>query len=176
MRTTKRTEADRMIVSAADMSSFFAVTPKTVAEWAKNGMPRESHGVYHLKRCFDWWLENINKDDDDETLTAAKRKYWTAKAEKEHLATQQLKGQLIPRSQLVGDRVARCLDMRKGLLALAARLTGPCAMKSSSEIRAAVEAEVYRLLTEFSRPSELWPEGEEKNISKTSKKRKAKKK
>lgn len=156
-------------VSTSYMCEFFDVTRETISEWTKNGMPKVETGAYNLKAAFDWWQENINKDDDDATLTAAKRKYWMAKAEKEHLQTQQLKKELIPRPQLVTDRVSRVLAIKKSLLALSTRLESALEMKPRKEIRERVDSEIKKMLEDFSRPSELWPEESQNQKTKSEK-------
>ncbi len=151
-------------IDTTSASELFETTPKTIIEWEKAAGREKrsfkiSHGTYDIRKLLAWWLENIHESKQETTTTKDSReRYWHAKADKEELLTKQLKGELVPRSQLVSDRVERCLSLNKSLLALSVRLETCLEMKSKKEIRAKIDEEVRRMQTAFSAPSELWPE------------------
>lgn len=51
--------------SIVQLSELFMVTKKTIRDWVKKGMPKDSYSVYDLKKVFPWWLENINSGPED---------------------------------------------------------------------------------------------------------------
>ena len=138
-------------VSTSDVCDFFGVTRETISEWTKNGMPKVATGAYHLKACFDWWCENINKDNDDETLTKAKRKYWTAKAEEMETKVAQTKGNLISKEEVVEQWCWRIGEFRQAMLSLPVRLPPILEGKPVREMRDIIQREAHGILEGYSR-------------------------
>jgi hypothetical protein len=158
-----------IILATNQMEQLFGVVRKTVAEWTKAGMPKVSYGRYDLFAVMKWWQENVNSRDSED-INLIKMRFWGAKADKAEIDVRKAKGALIPRAQLVTDRVSRCLDMRQSLLALSARLESVLEMKPRPVIRATIDAEIRKMLEAFSAPSELWPAEAPKPAKKTPKK------
>jgi phage terminase Nu1 subunit (DNA packaging protein) len=146
-----RTRTATPEVSTSDMCEFFSVTRKTIAEWTKAGMPKVAEGAYHLKACFDWWCENINKDNDDETLTAAKRKYWTAKAEEADVKVKIARGKLISLEEVLDQWCKRVAEVKQGLLSLPVRFPPVLEGKTMKEMKVVISAEITRILDGYSR-------------------------
>ena len=135
------------------LSIFFGVTVKTICTWANQGMPRESYGQYNLKKCFDWWCENINqgKEDSDSSITAIKKEYWQEKVIDQRRRNAVGAGLLMAKEEIIKGWSERAADLRQSLLALPSRMGPVLAMKPGDEVRGLIGAEVRRMLESFIR-------------------------
>lgn len=141
------------------LAAFFGMTSKTICAWVKQGMPKESFGLYNLKKCFDWWCENIddNKTESDPTITALKAENLRIKNDRERMKRDTEKGLLFPKADISSEWVKRIAEVRQGLLSLPVRLAPLVDGKTQDEIRAIIKEAVYRLLTAYSRDGRFTP-------------------
>lgn len=140
-------------ISTTEAAAFFGVTMKTIAAWTKAGMPKVSYATYNLKACFDWWQKEINTGNEeyDETLTKARRDYWKAKAEREQMACEKEKGNLIDRDEIITEWCKRVGEVKTGMLSLDKALPVLCEMKPAEEIRKIIKDYTIQLLQAYSR-------------------------
>ena len=127
-------EQNELIVSSPVACSFFRVTPMTLSNWTKMGMPKVSRGRYDLKACFAWWQENMNKPASKKEEDSRER-YWSAKADREEMARDEQRGDLIPRSIIANAWAERAALYRQGIEALEHRLPPRLEGKDLHEMR-----------------------------------------
>ncbi len=147
---------------------FFGVTNKTVCEWTKSGMPKESYGVYNLKKCFDWWAEEIDESggDSDPSLTAARLEGQQIKNDRERMKRDTEKGKLAVKSDVLTDWVKRLSELRQGLLSLPVRLPPLLEGKSPDEMRPIIKDVLYKMMESYARTGEFMQARHRKKIEK----------
>ena len=146
-------------IDTTAIASFFEVTAKTVAAWVKQGMPKESYGVYNLKKCFDWWLENVQetKSDNDPGITALKAENLRIKNDRESMKRDAEKDLLFSKSEIIQEWVKRIVEVRQGLLSLPSKLPTLLEGKVQQEMRPIIREQVVRLLDTYSRAGRFTP-------------------
>lgn len=155
-----------MVVSTRDAAAFFGITSQALHLWFKNGCPKVGYGKCDLKAVFDWWRENIDSGGDrDKSINAAKRDYWRAKAERERISVDTLKGNVVPREQIATAWKWRVAEVKNGLLAFRDRLPPLLEGKTRKEITHVLGEEVIYLLDNYSREGEFCPRVEEQKKS-----------
>ena len=137
-------------VNVRTLADFFHVDKRSIVNWCKSGMPKESRGVYDLKKCFDWWKENINSPVTNEEKEVRAR-YWLAKAEGEEIKIARVKGELIKRDSVASEFAQRASDLKTTLRALKYRISGLLVGKSQEEIMQTLETEIDEMLRAFVR-------------------------
>ena len=154
-QTENQLDADTTLLTA-----FFEVTRKTIAAWAKSGMPKEAHGRYNLKKCFDWWCENIeaSKEDRDPTIRALRAENLRIKNEREAMKRDVEKGLLLPRSDLLPEWVKVYREFCQGLMGLGNKLPPLLEGLSQEEIQVALNSNHKELLRALARPGKHRPD------------------
>jgi phage terminase Nu1 subunit (DNA packaging protein) len=91
-----------MILSTQQVADFFSVTSKTVAAWAKQGMPKVGYGKWNLKRVFDWWKSNIALPPDrhDERMLDFRRTLESEKVREKQIKNEMLLGNLMKKGDV----------------------------------------------------------------------------
>lgn len=145
-----------IILSTKGIAAFFDVSIRAVQHWAASGCPKLGRGRYDLKAVHAWWWENIGADRaaaeaGDESLAEQRRLYWAAKAERERLAVEREKGELLPKAEIAVEWSARVREVANGLQSLAMRLPPLIAGKDAREVRDIVKHNVRQILENFSR-------------------------
>jgi phage terminase Nu1 subunit (DNA packaging protein) len=115
-----------MIVSTKDIADIFGVTRQAVQQWYKAGCPKQGRGQWDLKTVLEWWLLNIYSEKsltDDEDLAAAKRRYWSSKADKEKMAVDQQRGDLVPKAEIQRRWVQRILEFKTAAYETGSKMT-----------------------------------------------------
>ena len=170
-----------VILETQHLEKLFRVTRETIAQWTKAGMPKVAYGKYDLFACMDWWHENVNARDDDESTSRIKGRYWRAKAEKAEVEVAQAKARLISRADVIDQWCARAAEMKQSLLGWSTRLPPRIEGRALSEIRDIIDEEARKLLESYARDgvyteSAAKPESEEKPCRKRSKKQSGRRK
>lgn len=145
-----------IIVNTSDVAQFFDVSIRSVQHWAASGCPKQGRGKFDLKAVHAWWWLNIasaraEAEAGDESLQEQRRLYWQAKAERERLAVEREKGELIPKEEIKIEWVARVSEVANGLQGLAMRLPPLIAGKEAREVRDIVKKNVRQILERYSR-------------------------
>lgn len=150
---SKASVANPFDIDNTGLASFFGVTSKTVCAWAKEGMPKESHGLYNLKKCFDWWCDNVEatREDNNPKLIELRAEGQRIKNEREKLKLDAERGVLISIDEVVDQWCKRIAAVRQSLLAMPVRLSPVLEGKEQQEIRAIIKDESYRILEDYSR-------------------------
>ena len=152
----KTNPVNSLSVSTQAIADFFGVVSKTICEWVKQGMPKEKYGSYDLKKCFDWWQENINatKEDTNPKLVELRAEGQKIKNQREQIKLDAERGLLISREEVIDQWCKRIAVVRQSLLSLPVRLPPIVEGKTRQEIRAIVNDEAVRILEDYSRPGQ----------------------
>lgn len=124
-REVDKIKKDGFFCSLKELSVLLGVNHVSVCSYVKNGMPKAAVGVYDVKECLDWWLENIYKgkaEEKDDTINEHKRKYWKEKAAEIFLKNEQLRGRLIDNASVESGISELISKLRSSLLSWPARL------------------------------------------------------
>lgn len=144
-------ERSDLTVDVGTVARFFGVTARQVQNWVKQkGCPRLKHGLYDLKAVHTWWFEEILGVDSRE-IEDAKLKYWKWKAEGEKVRVEQAKEDLIPIEQIAEAWAWRMAEVTTGLQSLASRLPPLLEGKTQGDMRAVIEAEVWKMRDSYCR-------------------------
>jgi len=163
-RSQQATSENTFDLDTTTIASFFEVTAKTIASWAKQGMPKESYGIYNLKKCFDWWCDNIEatKEDRDPTITALRAENLRIKNERESMKRDTEKGLLLPRSDLLPEWVKVYREFCQGLMGLGNKLPPLLEGLSQEEIQVVLSSNHKELLRALARPGKYRPDPRKK--------------
>jgi len=153
LTATSTNKKDSLMIFPPDVvTQFFGVTPMTLTNWGRMGMPKRGRGSYNLKEIFKWWLENIHKSKDVSAGEVDTReRYWTAKADNEELKRDHTKGKLISKDRVVREFAARAVDLKVTMRAFKFRIAPLLEGKSREEITQILSTDVDRLLEAFCR-------------------------
>ena len=164
--------SDSIEVTNQQLARLLKVTPKTICEWVKVGMPKSAFAKYDLFACIEWWHENINEPEEekDTGITEAKRRHWNAKADESEIKVAQIRGGLISKSDVEREWIMRCSELRTGLLSWASRLPPRLEGLGQIEMRLALREEARNLLNTYSRSGRFTPDGKEPSARKPRKK------
>lgn len=156
--STSKASAKPLNVKAPSVAVFFGVTYSTVANWASSGMPKVAKGVYDLKACFEWWLENVYKPPTttDGEIDSRER-YWSAKADKEEMSRDQVKGSLISLPEVLSQWAWRAAELRTNLTALSSRLPQKVDGLDIHQSRAVIKKECADVLRTYCRDGRFTP-------------------
>jgi len=141
-----------LIVSVDVVARFLEVTPMTLTNWGRMGMPKQARGLYNLQAVFKWWLENIHKakaETDEET--DARERYWEAKADNEELRRDRTKGKLVLKDGVVGEFAARAAELKTTLRAFRFRVAPLLEGLKHEDISQVIGKEIDTLLNAFCR-------------------------
>jgi len=149
--------SSNLILASEEVAAFFGITRQAVQHWLKLGCPKLGRSQWDLKAVFDWWRENIADTSSDDSINAAKREYWIAKAERERIMVDQMKGKLVSWKEVIQSWTWRLIEVKNGLLLLSDRLAGLLEGKSRKEIHHIIKREVYHMLESYSRGGKFCP-------------------
>ena len=157
----------RVVPSLAELAKALDVDFSTAFRWKSAGVPIEPDGGFDVEKVDAWRKERVSNArrrgppamewKERETAPASgEDKRWTneyrkAKALKEVMLLQELRGQLIETEKVEQFLVSRALELRKSLLGLGRRLAPVLVGRTTREIQAEVDAATTRILEEYSR-------------------------
>jgi len=122
-----------------DLAKAVRKTLRTIGYWISEGMPVNPDGTYHIATIVEWRvLRDTNKitpGDDDQ-----KRELDKIKTERAKFELEQLKSELIPRTQVEQDNARKILALKTSLLTLPKTL--------APRLHGLDEKEIYQTLTE----------------------------
>jgi len=116
------TRPDLGTASVQELARLFKLTPRRIAQYANEGMPRSAHGRYPLEACVQWYIARLEqqvvkrpagpswKDYDQ-----ARTRRANAQAQQAELQTSILEGSLMPVS-LHAERLSRLVDSWAGVV------------------------------------------------------------
>ena len=136
------------LVRSGALAELLGVTQKTIAAWAKLGMPRHAYGEYDFKTVFPWWMENINAgpEDRDATITETKKKYWQEKVENLRIKNEALRGGYVSVEEVLRAQAQVSGAVRNSVRSWASRLPPMLEGKTADEMLPAIRAEVDQSL------------------------------
>jgi len=137
--------------TTSQLATLFQVTSATIANWVKIGMPKAAHGRYDLFQAMNWWMETINKGADNEMTTDARDRYWNAKAEEAEIKVAEIKKELMPKLEILGEWGRRIGVVRQTLLSLPIALPPVLEGKDPRTMRDLIRAEAVKILEEYCR-------------------------
>jgi len=126
--------------STRELLQLFGVSYVTIAKYVNNGMPKVRMGVYSVKHCLDWWLENIYKskaEERDDSMTEHKRRYWKEKADQIELQNAAQRKEYIKRHDVESGLAELVVNLRGSLLSWPSRV-----FPNDNELRAKLRNEV----------------------------------
>ena len=122
----KRGDSERFMFGMLDIASVFGVSKMSISNWVKEGMPRESRGLYDVRQCAAW-LEARRKAEVDARLSnlgsdEAETRYRLAKAESAELDLAAKKGDFVPLDMVLGVWEQEVGAAKAKLLSLPSRM------------------------------------------------------
>ncbi len=155
-----------MIATTKQISEVFGVTQQAISLWSEKGCPKVGHGKWDIREVFNWWLENIYKEENDtEEMAAAKLEYWQAKARSEKVKADVAEDKAILVDDFKQSWVWRVSEMSNGLGSIPLRLAPLIAGKHESDIRSILENEIWKIRDKFARTGKFTPQPEPKKRS-----------
>lgn len=156
-------------LSRKELGLAFGVSTRTVDRWVSQGCPRNSDKTFRLADVDDWReiSRPVSERDPTSRSTEPDRspggsgtslelkrsaqeavlRYREARAEREELVVEEMRGNLIQVSESKRRRVALCAMFRQELMALASRLSHLLHGRAPSEIHKIIDSEARRILT-----------------------------
>lgn len=145
----KQTARDEIMLTREELAKLFGVTPATIDNWARAGMPRVKNKSYPLFACFRWWNENINAVNETSDIQNVKLDYWRAKAAIEQLREKQMRGSLIPAGEVQSEFTRRVSIFRSGHLLMLDRLPPRLVGRDINEIREILQEEFESVMASY---------------------------
>jgi hypothetical protein len=147
-----------MIVTTTQIADIFGVSRKTVADWAKRGMPKHAYGKFDLSITIQWWADNMYRAEDDDTdIKDAKEAYWIAKSRTETVKADLAEEKVMPIEDFKKAWAWRVSEVFSGILGWSMRLSPLLAKKTDKEIQSIIYNEAWALCDKFSRTGKFTP-------------------
>lgn len=92
-------------VSPIVIQELFQISPQTLGDWVRMGMPKQDRGLYNVADCVRWRLSYLDKKirtiryTSDETITDLKKEMQKIQNRERLVKLAKLEGQLIPFSK-----------------------------------------------------------------------------
>lgn len=137
-------------VDVKTLAEFFHVDKRSIVNWVKYGMPKESRGVYDLAKCFKWYKDTYSKQTQNYN-NPIRLRYWKAKATREEMKVKDLKENLIPLKEVKREFSKRCKDLKVSLERFKTRIAQMIVGKEQDEIMDILGRESDNLLRCFSK-------------------------
>jgi len=145
-------QSARIVVSSAALAGFFDVSAMQITRWRGLGMPMESRNKYDLKMVFAWWQENVIREASaTQEEVDSRERYWSAKADKEEMSRDQIKGTLVLWTDILPQWSARASLYKMGIEALEHRLPQFLDGKDIHEMRGAIREAGDKILEQVLR-------------------------
>ena len=121
----------------------------TFDRWRKAGLPQRKDGLFDLGEAVRWiwaqWSEALKSPGTDESVLELTR-WRKLRSANEALKLQKVRGELLPRSEIVDEWASRAFAVSRRFLALPRQIAG--AITASPEVRSQVESEADRVVRE----------------------------
>jgi phage terminase Nu1 subunit (DNA packaging protein) len=117
--------------NVSQMAELFAVTERTIANWAGEGMPavriKGKTNTYPWRACFVWWLANkhegfIRSKDGIQTKAESEAKLFQAKADREQMRLDQDRGLLVQADEIEAAWTQAATTVKNRVLGIPAAL------------------------------------------------------
>jgi len=171
-KTVKLTDDGRLLISTAALSKAMNTSVKTLAEWAKAGMPKESTGWWDLAAVLAWRGQSVGAGKAEEMSDEARKlradaDFREVRAAREKRMMEIIDGQYIEKTELESEWARRIIEMKSALLLLAKKVSTEF---TDATIRRTVEkvitSEVYSMLEQYSREGAYTPVANKKRSGK----------
>lgn len=162
-KLVKITDDERVLLSTAALSKALNTSAKTIAAWAKTGMPKESVGWWDLAAVLEWRGQSVGSGMVEAMSDAARKlkadaDYRETKASREKRMLEILDGQFVEKTEIENEWARRIIEMKSGLLLLAKKISTEF---TDAQIRRTVDkvvtSEVYAMLEQYSREGAYTP-------------------
>lgn len=179
MKSSKKSTPDTILITTHQASLLLDIDPGTLTRWKRLGLDEAMLGKnqWDAKKLLDWWLDNIYQAGSEETptLQAERVRYERARADKMEIQVSQLRGDLLPRSDVAEGWAWRLHEVFNGLNAYRDRLPPILEGKNKIEMRKIIDNENWNLKDNFYREGKFCPKQEvKKQPSKRGSKKKKK--
>ena len=141
-------------VKTSECCAFFNVSRPTLKVWHARGCPKVGYGRWDLVAVFAWWQDNILQDPAcAESMSAAKAKYWGAKANREVLAFERQIGRLLECAEAMKLWSAVVMAAKAKINAMSRKLT-PLVLgcENMAEIQEIIQRETDAICNELAEP------------------------
>lgn len=158
----------RLLISTAALSKAMSTSAKTISEWAKTGMPKESTGWWDLAAVLAWRGQSVGAGRAEEMSDEARKLKADAdcreiKAVREKRMLEVLDGLYVEKAEIETEWARRIIEMKSALLLLAKKVSTEF---TDAPIRRTVEKvitnEVYVMLEQYSREGAYTPAAKKK--------------
>ena len=170
---------DELYVGTKVVAHFFDVSVRAIQQWANAGMPKVRHGIYDLKSCHEWWLNNIadvRVKGADDSMNEIKIEYWRAKGEAERIRVDLLQDTLIQTKDVEAEIARFLIPVFAAVDQLPNRLPPIIQGKAVGAVRKIINDEICEIREALTKPGRYWPAGPIEKGGNGCKKTKSKKK
>ena len=153
---------DELYVGTKVVAHFFDVSVRAIQQWANAGMPKVRHGIYDLKSCHEWWLNNIadvRVKGADDSMNEIKIEYWRAKGEAERIRVDLLQDTLIQTKDVEAEIARFLIPVFAAVDQLPNRLPPIIQGKAVGAVRKIINDEICEIREALTKPGRYWPAG-----------------
>ena len=153
---TKPAKPDKPAVSKAEKVStsflchVFGVSRNAISEWVRDrGMPQIARGMFDMKACLDWWLEEVYQgpEDDEDSIKAAKLRLFRLKGDETEQKIGTKAGEWVTKAAVRLAHGVILSRFRNAVRSWRSRLPPILAGKSEEEMLPLIEKEMDDALT-----------------------------
>ena len=147
-----------MNLQTSEIAYIFGVTPQRVRQWATDhDCPKVDRDKWDPRAVMEWYLGWYRQKDPESELEDSKARYWAAKADKERISADKLRGKLVNRNEVIRAWVSRVMEVTSGLEAFAKRLPPRRVGKNRAQMTIIIKDEVRNLRNQYARKGRYTP-------------------
>jgi len=145
----------RILLNAKSAAVFFGVTERTLLDWAKRGMPKESRGWYDIRAVMEWRGSTASHNKSEEMSAearklAAEAKFKEAKAEMATMDQFVMEGKYVEKAEVDRTWATVGIQLKANIMAWVRTLTPVLAHQDMRSIEKVMTGAVYDLLEQLS--------------------------
>lgn len=161
--TIKQLRAAQAEITAEALAQMLDLTTARLAILANEGIiPKNSHGRYPMPasvQAYVRYLRNAANDGGDRSLSKQRARLTKEKADVAEIEASKLRGELVPKKQMIAANTAVMNVVRTRVLAIGPKLAPQLVLrKRATEIEAAINNEAREVLTALAQ-MEVAPSG-----------------
>ncbi len=154
LETYERGQPDPGTVETQEqLARIFGKSVRTIANWAKDGMPQRSDGRYSITDIQLWRMDkNLQQrsvDDHGDKVQRSVAKYRDIKARREEIKLKKELGELIPREQVETGLIQLATVLKINFLSLPRTLAPQLVGMEPREIEAILDQNIKHIINRF---------------------------
>lgn len=145
-------------LSSNDVLSLFGKKARsTLTDWRKMGA-----GEFSLKKnrwdatgLLSWWAETVYLPKNNQELTDSRERWEKARAEKIEIEVERMRGDLLPRDEMIAALTELITIAKKGFMILPKSAPALLYGQTETEMMATLEKMVLQFLTDMERGADI---------------------